>query len=211
MTNDANQETTNFAQQDTASTQQDEAQNSDNKSEIISGNNIDKIEESTQAQIEKSGQVKAPEKYELKTDNNTLLNNDQIKEIEAYARQQGFSNDQAQDLLNREQKLLSNYKESLHFEFEEKAKEWVNSIKSDKEIGGENFTKNMETAKRVLDRFSTDEFKKTLNESGFGNHPELVRIFVKIGNAMSEDTFISTKSGVQAKKSIEEIFYGSNQ
>lgn len=224
------QENTNAgSSNDTSSTQQDEAVNvlygdnseaSESKTEGAvddeaktsdSVNSEDSVEsdskskdDETKADQEKG---KTPDKYELKVEKESLLSKDQVKEIEAYARQQGFSNDQAQALLNREQKLLSAYKESLHTEFEATAKKWTEDLKSDKEIGGDNFSKSVEIAKRVVDRFATESFKKSLNETGFGNHPELVRTFVKIGHAMSEDTFEPSKGGTK-NKSIEDVFYG---
>jgi len=160
----------------------------------------------------KNEDKKAPEKYELKVQKDSLLEKDQVEKIETFAKQQGFSNDQAQELLNREEKLLSGYKETLHQEFEEKTSQWLEDIKADKQLGGDNYTKNIETAKRVVDRFATDDFKKALNESGFGNHPELVRTFVKIGNAMSEDSFEpNTAQRLSQDKPTEDVFYGENK
>lgn len=158
----------------------------------------------------KEGENKVPEKYDLKIPKDSLLEKDQVEEIETFAKQQGFSNDQAQELLNREEKLLSGYKETLHQEFEEKTSQWLEDIKSDKQLGGDNYKKNIATATRVVDRFATDDFKKALNESGFGNHPELVRTFVKIGNAMSEDSF-EPNAQPRNDKPIEDVFYGENK
>ena len=227
------QENTNAgSSNDTPSTQQDEAanvlygDNSEGEESKTEGTADDKEKTSDSAHSEDSSESdskskddekktdqekdKSTDKYELKVGKESLLSNDQLKEIEAYARQQGFSNDQAQALLNREEKLLSAYKESLHSEFEATAKKWTEDLKSDKEIGGDNFSKSVEIAKRVVDRFATESFKKSLNETGFGNHPELVRTFVKIGHAMSEDTFEPSKGGTK-EKSIEDVFYGENQ
>ena len=159
------QETTNSgSSNDTPSTQQDEAASvfygdnsevaesktegavDDGEKTSDSVNSEDSVEpdskpkdDETKADQEKD---KTPDKYELKVSKESLLSNDQVKEIEAYARQQGFSNDQAQALLNREQKLLSAYKESLHTEFEATAKKWTEDLKSDKEIGVDNFSKS---------------------------------------------------------------------
>jgi|6_EtaG_2_1085325.scaffolds.fasta_scaffold02539_6 hypothetical protein len=154
-------------------------------------------------------ETKVPEKYELKQEENSLLNKGQLEEIEAYSKQQGFSNAQAQELLNREEKLLSGYKDSLDEEFSQKTEKWLEDIKTDKKIGGENFKKNIETAKRVIDKYASSEFKKVLNDSGFGNHPELVRTFVKIGESMSEDTYEkNSPDQKKSKQSIADRFYG---
>lgn len=226
------QETTNSgSSNDTPSTPQDEAANvlygdnsegaesktegaaDDEEKTSDSANSEDSSESDSKSKDdeEKTDQEKdkSTDKYELKVAKESLLSKDQVQEIEAYARKQGFSNDQAQALLNREETLLSAYKESLHTEFEATAKKWTEDLKSDKEIGGDNFSKSVEIAKRVVDRFATESFKKSLNETGFGNHPELVRTFVKIGQAMSEDTFEPNKGGTK-QKSIEDVFYGGS-
>ena len=48
--------------------------------------------------------------------------------------------------------------------------------------------------------FATPELKKALNETGFGNHPELVRLFVKIGKSLSEDSFTTKGADEQHAK-----------
>nr|DAL05338.1 MAG TPA: putative protease [Caudoviricetes sp.] len=231
MTNETKpgQENTNSGNSnENPSTQQDEAGNAlyGNGSETntdVSGDDAKKteteenVEDGDTSDSEPKGDEKeadqekntVPDKYELKVEKESLLSKDQVKEIEAYARQQGFSNDQAQALLDREQKQLSSYKESLHKEFDATTQKWVEDLKADKEIGGDNFPKSVEIAKRVVDRFASESFKKALNETGFGNHPELVRTFVKIGQAMAEDTFEPSK-GTKTEKTIEDVFYGGN-
>ena len=48
--------------------------------------------------------------------------------------------------------------------------------------------------------FATPALKAALNETGFGNHPELVRLFVKIGKSLSEDSFTTKGAGEQHAK-----------
>ncbi len=68
---------------------------------------------------------------------------------------------------------------------------------------------NVELAKRVVDRFGTDPLKKSLSESGLGNHPELVRLLVRIGKSMSEDQLvIAGHKPSETKKSAADILFG---
>jgi hypothetical protein len=69
--------------------------------------------------------------------------------------------------------------------------EWEGLTKSDKEFGGAKFDENMVMAKTALKQFGSPELVKLLNDSGLGNHPELVRVFVRAGKAISEDTFVT--------------------
>lgn len=169
----------------------------------------DSDEDDDKSDEEDDSEDGATEKYELKRKKDSLLNDDQLEEIEAYAKQQGFSNDQAQALLEREEKLLSGYKKTIENDFEKQVEQWLDDVKNDKEIGGDNFDKNIKTAEQMLKQYSTKEFRKALSESGFGNHPELVRTFVRISEAMTEDTFEGNSNSQSAKPSMADKFYGN--
>lgn len=156
-------------------------------------------------------ETKVPEKYDLKLPENSLLDAAHLEKISSYAKEKGFSNDMAQALLERESLAVESYNNAQKDTLQKIGESWVSEAKNDKEIGGEAFKQNTELAKRVVDRFGTDPFKKALNETGLGNHPELLRVFTRIGKAMSEDKLIVP--GAQAasgKRSIEDIFYGAS-
>ncbi|SYA20142.1 Uncharacterised protein [Klebsiella pneumoniae] len=84
--------------------------------------------------------------------------------------------------------------------------EWAATVKADKEIGGDKLTANLGVAQRALDTFGTPALKEYLNGTGLGNHPELVKAFVKVGKAMSEDGVVTGKESGQ--RSAAEVLYG---
>lgn len=67
---------------------------------------------------------------------------------------------------------------------------WTDAVKTDKEFGGDKLTENLAVAKRAVDTFGTPALKELLNQTGLGNHPEVVRAFYKAGKAISEDGFV---------------------
>lgn len=67
---------------------------------------------------------------------------------------------------------------------------WSEAVKTDKEIGGEKLTENLAVAKRAVDTFGSQALKDLLNQTGLGNHPEVVKAFYKAGKAISEDGFV---------------------
>lgn len=152
-------------------------------------------------------------KYELKIPEGSQIGKDAVDGIVAFAKENKLSADAAQKILDRESEAVSSFAKYQQEQYKAKQEAWVNEIKNDKELGGseEAFVQNMEYAKRVVDRFGTDAFKKTLNETGLGNHPELVRIFNKIGRSMAEDRLVTAGTKNSAGKSMEDIFYGSKQ
>jgi len=155
--------------------------------------------------------AKAPEKYELKMPDGSLLDAGAIERTATYAKERGLSNEDAQAVLERDHATIMSYADAQKAMVSEKLAAWVEDVKADKELGGDNFGKSVELAKRVVERFGTDAFKKALNESGLGNHPELVRVFVRIGRSMAEDTLVVPRSTSGTKRSLEEVFYGGTK
>jgi len=148
-----------------------------------------------------------PEKYDLKLPEGSLLEPSAVEQISSFAKEQGLSNEAAQKLLERESKSFASYVEKQKTELVKQTAEWLEAAKTDKEIGGEAFGQNAELAKRVVERYGSESFKKALNESGLGNHPELVRFVARIGKAMSEDQLVipGTQSG--GPKSAADTLY----
>jgi hypothetical protein len=50
-------------------------------------------------------------------------------------------------------------------------------------------------AKKALDAFGTAELRSLLNESGLGNHPEVIRFMFRAGKAISEDSMVTGNKG----------------
>lgn len=69
--------------------------------------------------------------------------------------------------------------------------QWAADVKADKEIGGDKLTANLSAAQRALEQFGDPELKEYLDSTGLGNHPALVKAFIKVGKAMSEDKVVT--------------------
>lgn len=76
---------------------------------------------------------------------------------------------------------------------EENSMKVFNQIKSewkaetDKVLGAEP-AKETAFAGKFLNKYGSKELRQALNETGMGNHPELVKAFIAAGRAISEDT-----------------------
>ena len=84
--------------------------------------------------------------------------------------------------------------------------EWANQSKSDQEFGGESLSDNLDVAKASLDTFGTDSLKSLLHETGFGNHPEIIRFMYKAGKAISEDSYVGNSEGAVGKSNAPKDF-----
>jgi len=73
--------------------------------------------------------------------------------------------------------------------------QWAEEARHDKEIGGESFPVHMATAKKALVTFGTPELTGLLNATGLSMHPEFLRLLVRVGGAISEDTLVDGETG----------------
>lgn len=140
-----------------------------------------------------------PEKYDLKLPEGSIFDPAALEGISAFARELNLSNEATQKLVERDSQMLESFAEYYEKEVktahQERVAQWAKDVRSDKELGGEKFAETTFLADKALRMFATPAFKQVLNETGFGNHPELVRIFVKIGKAISEDSFTTRGGG----------------
>lgn len=168
---------------------------------------------------EKPAEAKAvPEKYELKLPDGSLLNPAQLEKIALTAKERGLSNEEAQGLVQERHDAVSDFVASLQEAQKKDGPEWKKRVdgyeaelKADKEFGGERLKANVEMAKRVVARFGDETLMQQLDESGYGSHPGLVKLFAKIGKAMKEDQLVLPGASAPAKKSAAEILYGDTK
>lgn len=138
-----------------------------------------------------------PEKYDLKTPDGVALDEAALAEFEPIAKELKLTNEQAQKLADIHTKRMQETERANAEQWKQTTANWVNDIKADKEIGGQNLDTSVRHAQAALAKFGTPELKAQMDATGMGNHPELVRVFARIGKAMAEDNFIqSGKDGV---------------
>lgn len=148
----------------------------------------------------------APEKYEFTAGEGVELDTEALKDFEPVARDLNLTNEQAQKLVDAYPKILAGVQQRQAEAWQAQTEEWAATVKADKEIGGDKLTANLGVAQRALDTFGTPELKEYLNGTGLGNHPELVKAFIKVGKAMSEDGMVTGKESGQ--RSAAEVLYG---
>ena len=150
----------------------------------------------------------APEKYEFKPAEGQELDSAALEQFEPIARELNLSNEQAQKMVDLYgTKILPMVQQQQAEAWQKTTEQWAADVKADKEIGGANLTSNISVAQRALDTFGSPKLKEYLTASGLGNHPELVKAFVKVGKAMSEDGMVTGKEAGQ--RSAAEVLYGN--
>ena len=130
----------------------------------------------------------APEAYEpFKAPDGQAYDSDFAKVYADVAKELDLSQKDAQKMLDR---LATTVNERHTSQAEAVKQGWLDQSSSDKEFGGEKLDANLAVAKTALDKFGTPELKQLMNQTGLGNHPELIRFFYRAGKAISEDTYV---------------------
>ena len=85
------------------------------------------------------------------------------------------------------------------------------AAKADKDIGGEKFDESVAVAKIAMAAYFTPEFAKFLNDSGLGNHPEMIRGLMKAGIPLKPDGWVFGGKKPAADGSDARVLYPNSQ
>jgi hypothetical protein len=94
---------------------------------------------------------------------------------------------------------------------QDRQKAWVTEVKSDPELGGSRFEQARTAAQKALNRFGTPELRRTLDELWVGNNPQLFRFFVRVGQSVSEDTWVGARSSAGRLSAAETLYPNTNE
>jgi hypothetical protein len=99
------------------------------------------------------------------------------------------------------------------------AEAWREQTQKDEQLGGDDFEKNIATAHKGFERFASEGLKELIETTGLGNHPEFIRAWKQVGDAISEDQFVDGRQpqgpnaivsgdAMLAKDVAAQAFYG---
>lgn len=149
----------------------------------------------------------APEKYEFKAPEGVTFDPAVIGAFSEVAKELNLPQDQAQKVLDKMAPVIA----ARQVEQLQAARiEWAEAAKVDKEFGGEKLAENLAVAKKALNAFGTPELRMLLEESGLGNHPEVIRVFYRAGKVISEDRFVAGSAGKSNPGDARRLYSASN-
>jgi hypothetical protein len=132
-----------------------------------------------------------PEKYDFKAFDGKV-DPAVLSKVSAYAKETGLTQDQAAKMVGD---LAPAVAEAQKANQAKAIANWEQAAKADKEFGGEKLQENLAVAKKALETFGTPELTKMLNDTGLGNHPEIIRAFFRAGQKISSGTFVPSGQG----------------
>ncbi len=141
-----------------------------------------------------------------------VMDDAQLAEVKDFAKEFNLDQSQAQKMVDKHFDIISKNNDLIQSAQESRLKEWASQAMADKEFGGADLSENMAGARKAMNSFSQpavdadgkailhsdgplkgqqmSEVEVLMNESGWGNHPAMIRVFHRIHQAMSEDHFV---------------------
>lgn len=157
-----------------------------------------------------------PEKYELSVpDGFEAIDTDVMSEAEPILRELKLTNEQADKLTPIAAGLVKKTMERAEKAITDRAiaqrKEWADAFQSDPDIGGANKDRTLGDAARAFDHYGLKKgegLRQLLDESGLGNHPDVIRFVARVGRDLDEGSF-ERGSAAATPKAPEQKMYGA--
>lgn len=148
----------------------------------------------------------APQEYaEFKMPEGIKLDETAETDFKALAKELDLNQDKAQrlvdlaaDMRKRDAEAILNVRQ-----------EWLDQSKADKGFGGDKLNENLAIAKRGLEAYGSPELKSFLDQSGLGNHPEIIRLLVNAGKSVAEDKVIPAGRPAPPNSTLAQRLYGN--
>jgi len=130
------------------------------------------------------------------------LDTELVDEIKALGVEKKLSQEETQRIVDMGVKLQQKNAEALSNAVVEARAGWRDQAISDPEFGGNSLAANMPIAVGAREKFGTPELKTLLDESGLGDHPEVIRFFYRVGKATGEHDFVKPGTSVAPGQSF---------
>ncbi len=104
---------------------------------------------------------------------------------------------------------LAEHESEQRRRWDEQVRQWRREAADDPLLGGEKLPVSVARAQLALDRF--DEGKhigRLLERTGYGNHPEVLRFFNRIADALMEDGLVRGRPGADMPPLEERMYAG---
>jgi len=129
-----------------------------------------------------STDTEVPDSYEFIMPEGRELDTEMVEKVTPLFQELKISQEGAQKLAD----LLVSDQEAKEAKYKEITEGWrKETIKT---LGGDSEAK-LSVAAKFIDRFGNDNVRQVLNDTGLGNHPEIVQMFIKAGKHFSDDSF----------------------
>lgn len=149
----------------------------------------------------------APEAYEFKAPEGREFDPEVVSQFTEVAKELNLTQDAAQKMLDKMAPALAARQENA---IAAARAQWVADTKADSEIGGAELAQKVALANTAFEKFGTPELRTLLDETGLGDHPEMLRWAHRVGKAMSEDGFVAGRGNNVSADPAKRMFPDMN-
>jgi hypothetical protein len=155
-----------------------------------------------------------PEKYEFKSPEGVEIDPSKIEVFGETAKELGLTQKQFQQLVEYDIARSASAMQAMSTQYSERISHWADETKADKELGGEALNENLGLAKRAIETFGSPQLAKLIDAPsatnpdglGLGNHPEVIRLFYRVGRAISESDLVTGDNKIEGRDSLERMY-----
>jgi hypothetical protein len=178
----------------------EETDNGQNDTSTVDTSTVDDTQLETRTVIpdqegEQQGEVaqadkdsnEVPETYEFQMPEGVTINQGMADRAQTVFKELGLNQAEANKLTGMFAEQRAADAEGDNTAFREQLEGWVEDIKADPALGGEQFDENAGIAADAISQFGSPELRDMLNQTGFGNNPELFRFCLNVGKLLRED------------------------
>lgn len=152
----------------------------------------------------------APEKYEFNMPEGYELAAENAEAFELFARSNNLTNEAANQALDMAVKHVAKIQDEAVQQWRDEVAAWGNTIKTDKELGGDKLNASIAIAQKTVARFGSPELVTYLEQSGIGNHPEVFKFCHRIGLQISEGGLVTGAGSGEGRRSTADVLYGNS-
>ena len=128
--------------------------------------------------------------FDIDLPDDHLLSEGDQKEIAELAIKHDLSKEATQELADSRNQLLNDVADIFNNEKNKQEDQWKETLRKDKAYGGKYYNSTLDSAEKVLRRYGSKELTDVLNGSGYGSHPELIKMLARLGKTMSNDQIL---------------------
>ena len=175
----------------------------------------DDLAENPGDDFDAEGGHEVPERYELDVPEGFAIDPQALAVATPVFRELGLSNEQASKLMPVAAQFAQGLSDKLNAQILSQVsadrKAWLDSAMADREIGGAHWKETLAKGAFALDNLGFPKgspFRVLLDESGLGNHPEMIRAWAKVGRAIGEDgDFVRGAGNPHSRRDTAETLY----
>ena len=150
----------------------------------------------------------APETYaNFQVPDGQEIDAEVLAEFTPLLKEAGLSQDQAQKFVDLQSRVTEKFAQTQQKAWADQQSVWREAAETDEEFGKGKYDASIVIARKAMREVGSPELAKALEETGTGNHPEFIRFFKRVGDAIGEDGMSFGGSSKPGEKSLAERMF----